>query len=129
MKRKLPKASPELAKSVWQAQSRPSTRSVARALTASGHRAHWATVARWRRNGWRINTNEDHPLDIARSKLESILPLVTGNPVPAEEKVEGSTEELSDAALLRRESKRLADLSAQVWNVAERQLKRLVRGR
>jgi hypothetical protein len=125
MKRKFPKASPELAKSILQAQSRPSTRSVARALTASGYRAHWVTVARWRRNGWRTNTNEDHPLDVARGKLESIASLTTGDPILiAVEEVVGGEENCSDAALLRRESRKLSALSTQAWDAAERQLKK-----
>jgi hypothetical protein len=67
---------------------------------------HWVTVARWRRNGWQTGKDDDHPLDVARRKLESILPVVTGDPVPAKDKVDGSAEELSDAGLLRRESKK-----------------------
>src|SRR5262249_6719670 len=127
MKRKLPKASPDLAKSVWQAQSRPSTRSVARALTASGYRAHWVTVARWRRNGWRTKTDADHPLDVARAQLEAIAPLATEDPIPAP--AEESGEQVSDAALLRQESRKLSALSNQTWNATEPQLNKLVRRR
>jgi len=43
MKRKLPKASPALAKSVWQSQKRPSARNVARALVAAGYPVEWCT--------------------------------------------------------------------------------------
>jgi hypothetical protein len=128
MKQKLAKATPALAKSVWERQKRPSARSVARAMTLAGYDVHFVTVARWKREGWRTNTYDDHPLDIARSKLESNAPLVTGNPVPAEEKM-GADEELSDAALLRQESRKLSALSAHVWDAAQPELKKLVRRR
>jgi hypothetical protein len=127
MQRKLPKATPGLAKSVWQSQKRPSSRSVARALTAAGYRVDFTTIARWKRDGWRANNNDDHPLDVARAKLDSIAPLVTGNPLPAA--AEEMEEQLSDAALLREESRKLSMLSLQVWNAAEPQLKKLVRRR
>jgi hypothetical protein len=100
---------------------------VARAMTLAGYGVHFVTVARWKRQNWRTNSNEDHPLDVARSKLEAIAPLATGNPIPAA--AEESDERLSDAALLRQESRKLSALSLQVWNAAEPQLKKLVRRR
>jgi hypothetical protein len=128
MKQKLPRATPGLAKKVWQSQKRPSTRTVAQAMTAAGYPINFTSVARWRRDGWRINSNDDHPLDVARGKLESILPLVTSNPVTAQETTHAG-EELSDPALLRQESRKLSGLSAEVWKAAEPLLKKLVRGR
>src|SRR5262249_49444605 len=69
-------------------------------MTASGYAVHWVTVARWKRQGWRANSNDDHPLDVARAKLEDIAPLATDNhPTAAQE----SAEQLSDPALLRQE--------------------------
>jgi hypothetical protein len=127
MKRKLPKASPALAKSVWQSQKRPSARNVARALTASGLPIHFTTISRWRAAGWESNSNNDHPLDVARAKLEAIAPLAIGNPIPAA--AEESDEEISGAALLREESRKLSTLSLQVWNAAEPQLTKLMRRR
>jgi hypothetical protein len=130
MKRKLPKATPALAKSVWQSQKRPSSRNVARAMTTAGYPVDFTTVARWKRHGWRANSNDDHPLDVARAKLEAIAPLATGDPAPQDEaSAENEAEQMSDAALLRRESQKLAALSAQVWNAAEPHLKKLVRSR
>jgi hypothetical protein len=124
MKQKLPKASPALAKCVWERQKRPSSRNVARAMTAAGYPIDFTTIARWKRQGWRVNNNEDHPLDVARAKLEAIAPLASGNPAAAAEE---SDEQLSGAALLRQESGKLSALSIQVWNAAEPQLKKLVR--
>ena len=76
MDRKLPKATPALAKSVWENQKRPSARSVARAMTAAGYPVDFTTIARWKRQGWPAKANDDQPLDKARAKLESIAPLV-----------------------------------------------------
>ena len=127
MKRKLPKATPALAKSVWQSQKRPSCRTVAQAMTAAGFKTHWVTVARWKRNGWKSNGNDDHPLDVARAKLEAIAALATGNPAPPA--IEESDKQFSDPALLRQEARNLSALSLQVWNAAERRLDKLVRTR
>ena len=126
-KRKLPKATPALAKSVWENQKRPSARSVARVMTAAGYNVHWVTVARWKRNGWKSNGNDDHPLDVARAKLEAIAALATGDPIPAAAKERD--EQPSDPALLRQEARHLSALSLQVWNAAEPQLAKLVRRR
>src|SRR6516225_411539 len=81
MKRSLPKATPSLAKSVWQNQKRPSARSVARAMTAAGYPVHFTTVARWKAQGWPTQTDDVHPLDQARAALDSIAPLLTGDPI------------------------------------------------
>jgi hypothetical protein len=94
-------------------------------MTAAGHPVDFTTVARWKRNGWQSNSNDDHALDLARAKLEAIAPLATRNPISAA----AEEEQLSDAALLREESRKLSTLSLQVWNAAEMELNRLVRGR
>jgi hypothetical protein len=96
-------------------------------MTAAGYRVDFTTIARWKRDGWRANSNDDHPLDVARAKLEAIAPLATGNPIPAA--AEERKEQPSDAALLHEESRKLSALSLQVWNAAEPQLKKLVRRR
>jgi len=88
---------------------------------------HWVTVARWKRNGWKSNGNDDHPLDVARAKLEAIAALATGDPIPAAAKERD--EQPSDPALLRQEARHLSALSLQVWNAAEPQLAKLVRRR
>src|SRR6478672_2461767 len=77
--RSLPRATPELAQRVWARQQRPSARRVARAMQQAGYRVHFVTVNRWRAQGWRT-TAADHPLEIARGRLEAIAPLVTGDP-------------------------------------------------
>jgi hypothetical protein len=78
--------------------------------------------------GWKSNSNDDHPLDVARANLEAIAPLATGNPIPAKPTDSGA-EQMSDAALLRRESQKLAALSTEVWDAAGRKLGKLVRSR
>ena len=111
MKRSLPKATPALAKSVWQNQKRPSARSVARAMTAAGYPVHFTTVARWKAQGW-PDTDGVHPLDQARAALDSIAPLVTGDPMTKAEDVtnraKDNFEGLSDAELLRQTARELS---------------------
>jgi hypothetical protein len=113
MNEPLPKATPELAKRIWERQRSPSARSVARALSQSGHSVHFVTVARWRRRQWR-GVEGQHPLDQARAALESALPLVTRDPAstiddlvrssPQRQELEG----LSDGELLHRAAHELA---------------------
>ena len=127
MRRAIPKATASLAKTVWERQKRPSSRNVARAMTAAGYPVDFTTIARWKRQGWRANSNADHPLDVARARIEAIAPLATGNPIPAA--AGESDEQLFGAALLREESRKLSTLSLQVWDTAEPQLNKLVRRR
>jgi len=105
MAKPLPKATPELAKEVWESQRSPSARSVARALTLSGRPVHYVTVNRWRRQGWRA-VQAEHPLDRARADLESMLALDSGNPLTSIDDLRGTQpkpdEHLTDAQLLRR---------------------------
>ena len=112
MKRSLPKATPALAKSVWQNQKRPSARSVARAMTAAGYPVHFTTVARWKAQGWPTHTNDVHPLDQARAALDSIAPLLTGDPMTKAEDVTNEAKDnfegLSDAELLRQTARDLS---------------------
>jgi hypothetical protein len=77
--RKLTKATPAMARVVWEAQRRPSARTVARALTLTGKPVHHVTIARWKVQGWR-SVSSDHPLEIARRRLEGVAPLVSGHP-------------------------------------------------
>jgi len=90
----------------------PSARSVARVLTQSGRPVHFATVSRWRRDGWRADPSE-HPLEQARADLESALPLVAGDPTTTIEDLLRNSpdrkqlEELSDADLLRKAAREL----------------------
>jgi hypothetical protein len=77
--RTLPKATPTMARRVWETQRRPSARNVARALAAAGYKTHFVTVARWKAKNWEPVTS-DHPLEIARGRLEAVAPLLTGDP-------------------------------------------------
>jgi hypothetical protein len=96
MDQPLPKATPDLAKTVWGRQQSPSARSVARALTQSGRPVHFTTVNRWRAHDWR-DAKGQHPLDQARAALESALPLMTRDPAsPIDDLVRSS---LSDRNL------------------------------
>jgi hypothetical protein len=129
--RKLPKANPTLAKAVWAEQKKPSARSVARAMTAAGYPIHFTTVARWKALGWPADAN-DHPLDVARANLESIAPLVSGNPLAAiPDTVEGGSpkaelERLSDVELLRQRIKELCLLEIVTRKAMLEQLPYLV---
>ena len=78
MDQPLPKATPDLAKTVLGRQQSPSARSVARALTQSGRPVHFTTVNRWRAHDWR-DAKGQHPLDQARAALESALPLMAAS--------------------------------------------------
>src|SRR5260221_9968786 len=125
MKQPLPKATPDLAKTVWASQRSPSARSVARALTQSGRPVHFTTVNRWRCWEWR-DAKGQHPLDQARAALESALPLMTGD---ATSTIEGlvhrsperqNLEGLSDGELLRKAARELA---MAVYVVARKMLR------
>jgi hypothetical protein len=109
----LPKATPALAKRVWEAQRRPSARTVARALTLAGRPVHFVTVARWKTQDWRP-VRSDHPLEVARSQLDAVAPLVSGDPKttldaliddPARRR---DLDELTDAEVLRRAAREAA---------------------
>jgi hypothetical protein len=98
-------------------------------MTAAGYPVDFTTIARWKRQDWRANSNEDHPLDEVRARLEAIAPLATGEPTVGEANNENGQEQVTDAALLRRESQKLSTLSTQVWNATEPHLRKLVRSR
>jgi hypothetical protein len=110
--RRLPRATPEVARRVWEAQQHPSARTVARALTLAGRPVHYVTIARWKARGWRP-VRSDHPLEAARRQLESVAPLVSDDPEstiqdliddPAHNYFDG----LSDGEVLRRGARELA---------------------
>jgi hypothetical protein len=117
--RKLTKATPAMARVVWEAQRRPSARTVARALTLTGKPVHHVTIARWKVQGWR-SVSFDHPLEIARGQIEGVAPLVTGNPEttiqaliddPAHNYFDG----LSDGEVMRRAAREVAIATALIW--------------
>jgi hypothetical protein len=105
-------ALPEAAKKVWDDQQRPSARSTARALTQVGRQVHFTTVSRWRRQGWQAGVR-DHPLDRARTALDSAVPVLTGDPTTTFRDFVGpgsnlkNEKELPDYELLRRQIREL----------------------
>jgi hypothetical protein len=102
----LPRLTPKLAKSVWNAQPRPSARRVATALRQAGHPIHYTTINRWRSQGWREVKQGEHPIHAARAALDSAVPILTGDPsTTAEDVIKDSEarpelEQLSDKQLL-----------------------------
>jgi hypothetical protein len=111
--RTLPKATPAMARRVWEAQRRPSARTVARALTLAGRPVHFVTVARWKAQDWRP-VRSDHPLEVARSQLDAVAPLVSGDPkTTLDDLIDDPTrrrdlDELTDAEVLRRAGREVA---------------------
>ena len=108
----LPKATPAMAQRVWARHQRPSTRNVARALTLAGKPVHYGTVARWKRQNWRP-VRSDHPLEVARSQIEAVAPLVTGDPETRLDDIIGVPEgkdldQSADGELLRKAARELA---------------------
>jgi hypothetical protein len=92
---------------------------VARAMQQAGYRVHFVTVNRWRAQGWRT-TAADHPLEIARGRLEAIAPLVTGDPETIVEDlirdpVHKDFDGLTDGEVLRRAAREAAIATALVW--------------
>jgi hypothetical protein len=85
-------------------------------MTAAGYPIHYTTVARWKRQGWPTQTDDVHPLDKARAALDSVAPLLTGDPTSKAEDLicDGSAKEnlerLSDAEHLRRSARELSIL-------------------
>jgi hypothetical protein len=119
--RTLPKATPAMARRVWETQRRPSARNVARALAAAGYKTHFVTVARWKAKNWEPVTS-DHPLDIARGRLDAAAPLVSGDPeTTLEDLVEDPArrkdfDTLTDGEVLRRAAREVAIATALVAN-------------
>jgi hypothetical protein len=115
--RALTKATPAMARRVWEAQRRPSARTVARALTLAGRPVHFVTIARWKTQDWRP-VRSDHPLEVARSQPDAVAPLVSGDPKttlddliddPARRR---DLDELTDAEVLRRAAREAAIATA-----------------
>jgi len=85
-------------------------------MTAAGYPVHFTTVARWKTQGWRAHTDGVHPLDQARAALDSVAPLLTGDPMTKADDLicDGSAKEnlerLSDAEHLRRSARELSIL-------------------
>ena len=63
---------------MWNSIQDPSARRVAKALSQAGKRIHYATIARWRAQGWRPVPSRAHPVEAARRTLDVVAPLLTG---------------------------------------------------
>ena len=68
------------ARRVWDEQRRPSSRSVAKALTQAGRPVHFTTVARWKKREWQVVPRLERPLAAAMRKVDLFVPLLTGDP-------------------------------------------------
>jgi hypothetical protein len=78
---------------------------------------HFTTIARWRAQNWKVEA-ADHPLEIARGHIESLAPLVSGDPAtnlqdliddPAHKR---DLNELTDGELLRKAAREIAIATA-----------------
>jgi hypothetical protein len=104
---------PDEAVIVWRSIPNPSARRVAKALTQAGRRVHFATVARWRAQGWRPVARRPHPVEEARAGLEVAARLLTGDPalgadiLVRQSQVGEQLGSLSDGELLRRSIREL----------------------
>ena len=65
---------------MWDEQRRPSSRSVAKALTQAGRPVHFTTVARWKKREWQVVPRLERPLAAAMRKVDLFVPLLTGDP-------------------------------------------------
>ena len=109
----LKRVTPEEAKVVWTTIPNPSARRVAKALTQSGRRVHYSTIARWHAHGWRPVAHCLHPLEAARQAIDVAAGVLTRDAV-AGVKVfvrqngnQQQLEALSDRKLLRKASREI----------------------
>jgi hypothetical protein len=110
---------PDEAAKVWRSIENPSARRVARALTQAGRRVHFATVARWRAQGFRPVASGPHPIEEAHAGLEVAARLLTGDPALGAEvflrqSKASELESLTDGELLRRSTRELLILEITV---------------
>src|SRR5262245_83579 len=75
-----PPVTPLEAKRVWEEKRRPSSRSVAKALTRVGRPIHFTTVARWKKREWQVESRLEHPLAAVMRKVDLFVPLLTSDP-------------------------------------------------
>src|SRR5262245_54202585 len=75
-----PPVTPLEAKRVWDEQRRPSSRSVAKALTRVGRPVHFTTVARWKKREWQVEPRLEHPFAAVMRKVDLFVPMLTGDP-------------------------------------------------
>ena len=128
----LKRVTPEEAKVVWASIANPSARRVAKALTQSGRRVHYSTIARWHAEGWRPVAHSPHPLEAARQAIDVAARVLTGDPVAGIEhfvRQDGTRQELEglgDRELLRKASRETLIVINLVCDVMLPQLPLLV---
>jgi hypothetical protein len=82
-------------------------------MSQAGRRVHFATIARWRSQGWRPVASGPHPIQTAREALEVAARLLTGDPATGTDAFVRQSnageqfESLSDTELLRRSTREL----------------------
>jgi ABC transporter substrate binding protein len=86
-----PPVTPLEAKRMWDEQRRPSSRSVAKALTRAGRLVHFTTVARWKKREWQAEPRLEHPLAAVMRKVDVFVPLLTGDPTTKAVDIVGDT--------------------------------------
>jgi hypothetical protein len=97
-------ANPELARTVWEATPRASSRRVAARLRRAGMPVSHQTIYRWQKNRWRPVEGTEHPLELARRLLNDVTPLLTGDPLSvAEDIVKASADQAALEKLPDRE--------------------------
>jgi hypothetical protein len=112
---------PDEAAAVWRSIPSPSARRVAKAMSQAGRRVHFATIARWRSQGWR--PSGPHPIQTAREALEVAARLLTGDPSTGTDgfvRQAAAGEQfksLSDGELLRRSARELLILQIALCKV------------
>jgi hypothetical protein len=81
-------ATPADARAVWEAQTKPSVRSVANALNASGQyrEISYRTIHRWKQAGWQVPVHPVPPPP-ARASLDAAVPVVVGDPAATKAKL------------------------------------------
>jgi hypothetical protein len=82
-----------------------------------GRTVHYTTVARWKSQGWRT-VKSDHPLEIARRRIEAVAPLVSGDPeTTVQDLIDDARNDfdaLPDSQVLRRAAREAAIATALV---------------
>jgi hypothetical protein len=128
----LKRVTPAEAKIVWASIPNPSARRVAKALTQSGRRVHYSTIARWHAQGWWPVAHSLHPLEAASQAIDVAAGVLTGDPVAGLEaflKKDGGRQQLeglSDRELLRKASREMLIVINLVCHILRAQLPLLV---
>jgi hypothetical protein len=94
---------PADARAVWEAQTKPSARSVANALNASGQfeEISYRTIHRWKQAGWQVPVHPVRPPP-ARASLDAAVPVVVGDPTATMAKLREALESVIGKGELKR---------------------------